>query len=558
MKNKFVRALIAVLLLVGLVLFLNTFFKKVIVRTPYRNAKMIRDEWMVLYKNRALFGVDLENFRYNIDKRGEKIEFYHRLENINFKEPMLSIYTLLSKVNVYLDDQLIYTYGEETFNKDQMLGSGTQWILLPKDCNGKLLKLVLTVGEKRNGYIIGTPIIMESKDSIADFMTHNFFYIIVGASIVVFGIALTLVSVVLSCYRRTYLQMLFGALFTVTLGLWFWSNTDTMVLVTDISTRAFVEYLSLYANTLSSMIFASTFTRENENKMMKTLIRISIIFNSILLGITIILHVSNILHIVRMLPIYHILILIHFTAIFFIGFHHVRVKNKRHYTMLLVGITIFLICMILTMAFYYIAKKFTLGIDYQSLFVVIGIISFMFGLVWSITSNVLSEISIYGKEKVRRVYELTDVQSGLGNRDALFEAMNKRRMAKELFAILCFDMDNFSKFNRNFGIKEGDAYLRGIADKLLDVGEGYTEVFKVGGDSFGVLLSTSNRIAVAAYIDDVEKTVGELSDFLYHYPLSWKIGVVYSDENELMSSEGMFVLAEERTEIEPLEEMPDE
>jgi diguanylate cyclase (GGDEF)-like protein len=87
----------------------------------------------------------------------------------------------------------------------------------------------------------------------------------------------------------------------------------------------------------------------------------------------------------------------------------------------------------------------------------------------------------------------TDALTGLGNRRALMEALERETadLDPDRPAVLAlFDLDGFKAYNDAFGHPSGDALLVRLAGQLRDaVGEG--RAYRMGGDEFCVLARTS-------------------------------------------------------------------
>jgi diguanylate cyclase (GGDEF)-like protein len=84
---------------------------------------------------------------------------------------------------------------------------------------------------------------------------------------------------------------------------------------------------------------------------------------------------------------------------------------------------------------------------------------------------------------------LSDPLTGLGNRVAMMEELEQLgpRLQSATFALL--DIDRFKSIHASLGDSGGDDVLHQIAERLVRRFKGVGEVFRVGGDSFAVLVT---------------------------------------------------------------------
>ncbi|MEJ0026109.1 MAG: EAL domain-containing protein [Rhizomicrobium sp.] len=84
---------------------------------------------------------------------------------------------------------------------------------------------------------------------------------------------------------------------------------------------------------------------------------------------------------------------------------------------------------------------------------------------------------------------LRDPLTGLGNRVALMEELERLgpRLSGVTFALL--DIDRFKQIHASLGDAGGDELLTQVADRVAKRFDGVAEVFRVGGDAFAVLFA---------------------------------------------------------------------
>lgn len=82
----------------------------------------------------------------------------------------------------------------------------------------------------------------------------------------------------------------------------------------------------------------------------------------------------------------------------------------------------------------------------------------------------------------------TDPLTGVGNRQALQEYVERRTGAERGFAFCTVDLNKFKPVNDEFGHDAGDAVLLEIAGRLTSAAGVEGLVVRLGGDEFGVLM----------------------------------------------------------------------
>ena len=112
-----------------------------------------------------------------------------------------------------------------------------------------------------------------------------------------------------------------------------------------------------------------------------------------------------------------------------------------------------------------------------------------------------------------RRHAWTDELTGAGNRRA-FETMLRDTMARALeerrtISLMCLDIDNFKRYNDDYGHHAGDEVLRETAELLRTCVRAGDHVFRIGGDEFVVVFcdTSAPRKGGGAAPESVESIV---------------------------------------------------
>jgi diguanylate cyclase (GGDEF)-like protein/putative nucleotidyltransferase with HDIG domain len=103
----------------------------------------------------------------------------------------------------------------------------------------------------------------------------------------------------------------------------------------------------------------------------------------------------------------------------------------------------------------------------------------------------------------------TDQLTGLPNRRALLEELERRSALNQSFTLTLADLNGFKRYNDTFGHPAGDALLKRLGHKLAAACEGHGVAARLGGDEFCVLLREIPVDESRALVTDALSEEGE-------------------------------------------------
>jgi diguanylate cyclase (GGDEF)-like protein len=103
----------------------------------------------------------------------------------------------------------------------------------------------------------------------------------------------------------------------------------------------------------------------------------------------------------------------------------------------------------------------------------------------------------------------TDQLTGLPNRRAVLEELDRRASAGESFTFALADLNGFKHYNDTFGHPAGDALLRRLGHKLSIAWEGRGYAARLGGDEFCVVTDDLAPERLQALLHDALSEQGE-------------------------------------------------
>jgi diguanylate cyclase (GGDEF)-like protein len=121
-----------------------------------------------------------------------------------------------------------------------------------------------------------------------------------------------------------------------------------------------------------------------------------------------------------------------------------------------------------------------------------------------------SEATMREALEITAIEARTDQLTGLPNRRAVLEEIERRVRSNDGFTLALADLNGFKRYNDTYGHPAGDALLRRLGRKLEAACEGRGIAARLGGDEFCVLLPASvDTAAVRALMDETLHEQGE-------------------------------------------------
>ncbi len=122
----------------------------------------------------------------------------------------------------------------------------------------------------------------------------------------------------------------------------------------------------------------------------------------------------------------------------------------------------------------------------------VGIFIFILMLAIDTIQNTLNEEINIKKADIYKTVAFTDSLTGLGNRQAYeqeIEKINAREELLEHFVVGILDMNNLKHTNDSLGHAEGDRYIITISGFIQKYFGKIASIYRIGGDEFAVLFT---------------------------------------------------------------------
>ncbi len=134
----------------------------------------------------------------------------------------------------------------------------------------------------------------------------------------------------------------------------------------------------------------------------------------------------------------------------------------------------------------------------------------------ALVARVQSHLIRKGVTDERKKISITDPLTGIYNRrhfDTIFEHFYSRAFSEgKSISFFMADIDNFKKYNDNYGHQKGDVALQAVAKTMEDeLSRTDDYLFRLGGEEFAILLYDAPKDFLALLSDNIHKALTELN-----------------------------------------------
>ncbi len=463
-----------------------------------RNIQVVQQGWTV-YKNGELTDKnpqeDLSDFSFQSLYPGDVIVLERSLSDVKADEPRMILDTWHVIVNVFLDEELIYTHGQEYADADKMIGNIRHYVDLPGNHQGKTLRIEMTCTE-RDAMSGMLPIGFTDSHDLSAVWFNRLHQIFLPASILVGAGILLLFGGVLVFHvgNGTYKVIVLGVLLLL-VGIYSLCRAQYMgMLVTNPVVYNFMEFLSLYCipGTMLGLFLGDQ--KLIRSKYVLWLYRGSFIICVLFAVCSVGGHVLNIGHFPECLTFFYILVFLGVIALIVVILN-MDGKNKKALKFYFAAV----IALCIGAALAVFAFRLRYMKVWNAMLHVWRWQEYLF-LIALIVAGVLVAIGfvievrriIYDSlySSMYRKIAYTDSLTGLGNRRGFDEELEwlEKHQDSTSYGIACFDLNDLKKCNDTQGHDIGDKMLKSFAEILQKICETEISAYRVGGDEFAVVI----------------------------------------------------------------------
>ena len=419
---------------------------------------------------------------------GIKNEYNIKLKDISITKDYLAFYTVHQYVDVYMENQLIYSLRPSENNRFAD-STSSNWTFIPLNLsdNGKDITVVITpifngVKKRSVDFLLGARSTIMVDVIRADLPQ----IIIAGICIVIGGILMIVNPLMILLKRISSWQMFYLGSLLLLIGAWRITDArcSPLIFSKKVIALGYVSLAALFLICAPLLLFLQEkFTGIKKKVLLVNLLLVS----AIALG-AFVCQVFGIAELRDLLELSHMVILATVAIIFMVILSCIG-KNAKTVGPLLWMLIPMLVGVLVDFSFYCI-KKSSSGLLFTSSAL----------LIYTVIRFINEMLKINKKINI-------DALTGLSNRNKWIEIIKTSTPGAKATGIIMFDLNGLKTVNDTVGHNMGDRMVKDFAGILCEVFPSDCFVFRWGGDEFTVLVPNADEDKMNGYISEVsEKT----------------------------------------------------
>ena len=512
----------------------------------------LNDGWTMECEGQTTENVDITVADVGRVDDQDVVQISRILNDIGLDNPCLSFYSKHAITDVFLDDELIYSFGQNFIEMKRTVPNKHHHVSLGNSYAGKTLRIRFTGSRKASFTNLYSVYLGVRSDILTKEIGEAWVAILIGFFLFTLGIVLIILSPYLFIYHNNDLRIFFSGLISMMLAVYIMAFNGVFdILINNAFLNTILEYVSLYnIPTVIVGYLMSTYTGKE-----RTIFHVMFFVNVVLFAGTLILFAFHIARISDLTIFLHFACAIEGIWAILIIIHSYLLNRKdmsaHAYSsdnLFVIGLIIFMILSIIDIIRYnlqkYVAGRgqqrssllgFTLG---ALIFVTCLLLSYFFYTIYS--SNMASMQS--------RIMSLayTDTLTGLSNRARCEQLLTMLSEERNTYAIVSLDLNYLKKVNDTLGHHEGDRLLTGFSTILTDCFWDANLIGRMGGDEFIVVLMEERAFNVTKRIHELYSMIGEWNNKEQAFQYSAAYGYAYSHEVPNGSAKEVYMLADNR------------
>lgn len=516
---------------------------------PTHDISAIDEGWTISIDGKTFEDISFTEFYKSTDKklsRGSTIIVTNTLpvmSDIPF--PAMQFRSRYTTLDVYVDDELLYSFGNDIYENNKFLGKMYHFIPLPSDFGGKTLRMEMRVAESDAFSSLAPVLVGSHADLRGKFVNDHMLIIFTSMFLVIFGIAFACITVFFINDIPSIRSFFVGALLCINLGAWLSTYYNVLALFIYTETETQIEYFTMYL-ILPYLYLLVYFIQQIEKK------KLYLGAGALCSGITLIqyfFHYILNIHMRATLPIYHVACILSFGLIIY------YLKNKMFSTkpssssiIQLFGTMAFIIAEMIHILLYFLD---TMHIPYYHFLSTAVITGGCLTFALCQLGNYLLFVTEYYAQK--REYASL---SHLAYADGLTNLPNRARSDKEFqdldelktdYCIISIDLNGLKIVNDKFGHPSGDKYIKDFSKVLISTFGDVGMCARIGGDEFLVIIRDSVGKDIELLLGRMDSALNVMNALYPEYRRSVATGHAFRHEcGEEATSHEVYLLADQR------------
>lgn len=507
------------------------------------------DGWKVSVNGSTTENVSLFEFYKCLDTkllRGDRITMSHSLPDMDrIMFPAIMFRSRYTTLDCFIDNKLIYRYGNELYAKRGFVGKMYHFISLPSDFAGKELRFEMNVGEN-NAFSSLYPVSVGSaQDLKGKFIHEHMLIIFTSMFLIVFGVAFTCITIFFIHDIPSIRSFFVGSIFCINLGVWLSSYYNVMTVYFYTLDETQIEYFSMYL-ILPYLYLLVYFIQDIKNK--RLYVTAGIVCTGVII-VQYILHYAFNIHMRETLPLFHLVCIASFGIILYYFFKDIKdFSPSESQTIQIIGTFVFTVAEIIHLLYYFLGNFHIHYSNYLSTVVISG--GCLFFAICQLANYLLFVTQSYAqKQEYASLSHLAyaDGLTNLPNRASTDKEMRELNNLTTDYCIISIDLNGLKLVNDKFGHPSGDKYITDFSKVLVSAFGDAGMCARIGGDEFLVIIRDSEGKDIDALLSRMDSALNVMNALYTEYHRSVATGHAFRHEcGDGATSHEVYLLADKR------------
>ncbi len=470
--------------------------------------------------------------------------------------PTLMFVSYCVKVEVYYEDELIYSFGELQEEEGGFIGKNLNYIPITKDMIGNEVCIKITSLKRRTTFNTKTFNYGDMNDVVRFYIQRRTFAILISCFLIIFGILLVFIQPFISENKRLRFETIVYSLIFFDLGFYYLAYNDLLIFFIPIpEVITYIEYMALYIMPvlLHFSMLANKFISKVKFEYVLAVIEVLFVFLIFILSIT------GVICVYDPLLIFHVMFGAEGLYIFvkfinsFIAFYRkdddiVSLSDDLPANTAMFGIICFVLSVFFELIRWNINDDSFLGgnNDVKGPAIIVGALILVGMIIASYFFHAAGNINDAATRKKLEGLAYTDLLTGISNRAGCDILMDRAWRHNRDYIIISIDLDGLKKVNDNLGHQQGDLMISGFANLLKEVFNGVKLIGRMGGDEFIVMIYTLDVAWIETLLHSLEKMAEEENEKLTAFKYRFSYGFASNHEVADKNVKQTYMLADSR------------
>lgn len=471
---------------------------------------------------------------WKVSSSGQKDENGNYISTYTIKVPLIHnssetmmFYTTHSDVSVYVEKEKIYTVSTNLSEKTFQAVRSDRWnqFSVEKAYEGKQLQVVLktsykSVAEQAPLFLLGNELDIVIRELKAALLSMFLAFAVFAC-----GIAMCIYYVVSGKSRLKNYRTIYLGIFSAFIGFWFLINIPIVQFL--FGNYMMLEYISYLIFGMLPIPFI-LFEKQIIAQRFGWLLSLIAVYIMLVQTGRVVLQMTGYMDLKESQTIIHVVILLSIAMFILVGVVNMYVNRGSKKGLISRVNVIFLLVIaagsgidILT---YYICPQRGKEFNCSKFALLLYIVSLVYT-----TMKEAEELVQKAQDAERLAY--TDELTGLNNRTAYNEAVEKIDLTKGVHTVFMCDLNNLKKCNDTMGHHWGDTYIKIsagiIQESFADIGRAY----RIGGDEFCIISDVDDPEQIQAAYDKLVYRVEEYNTGTSVIEIGIAVGYARYDAN---------------------------